>query len=120
MDGIRALGQVVHARRDHPQGPGDQLPRAAAPGPVAGHVVHLALVARGQPGGEPRLGLAKVGVGDAQLLEAEFQTPALDEARQGLRRDGASAAGGFRDLAWAGLDWFPGHRLVWAGLGPAL
>ena len=76
-------GQVVHAQRDDPQRAGHQFVRPRAFAAVGGHVVHLALVARCQPGLEMRLVLAEVDAGDPHLLEAELAAPLLDGVGEG-------------------------------------
>jgi len=62
---------------------------------VGGHVVHLALIARLEPGLEVRLVLAKVDAGDPHLLEAELAAPLLDGVGE---YDGIESGAGHRRL----------------------
>lgn len=45
---------------------------------MALHVAHLAVPIRSEPGKQMRFVLAEIGRADADLLETEFFTPALD------------------------------------------
>jgi tRNA threonylcarbamoyladenosine biosynthesis protein TsaE len=56
--------------------------RARAPDAVGGHVVHVAVPAAREPRFQLRLGGRKVAIGDADLIEAEGLTPALDIPRE--------------------------------------
>jgi hypothetical protein len=71
-------GQVIHAYRHDSQSAGVEEGGTAALEPVAGHIRHLPVAARIQPGQQPRLVLAEVRIRDTRLLEAELQGPRLD------------------------------------------
>ena len=74
---------VVHAHRDDAGRAGHQVCGAAAACAVARHVVHLAMTAGCQPVQQVCLVCIQPGRTDADLLEAERLSPALDVGRQG-------------------------------------
>jgi tRNA threonylcarbamoyladenosine biosynthesis protein TsaE len=74
--------QVVHARRDDADGAGNQLGRARTLEPVRGHVVHVAMKTRRQPGQQSRLGRRQVNTGDANLRESKLTRPRLNLKNQ--------------------------------------
>jgi tRNA threonylcarbamoyladenosine biosynthesis protein TsaE len=74
--------QVVHARRDDADGAGNQLGRARALEPVRGHVVHVAMKTRRQPGEQSRLGRSQINTGDANLRESKLTRPRLNLKNQ--------------------------------------
>ena len=76
------LRQIVEARRDHRAGAGDQFGGAGAARAMAGHIVHVAVVAECQPVGQMGLGGAQVRIRDADLLQAQFPAPVLDRRGQ--------------------------------------
>src|SRR5690606_5568719 len=88
--------QVVHAHRDHPTGAGYQLGGTGALGAMAGHPLHLAMIAGLQPPLQMLLMLADIGIGDAQLLEPEFAGDAAYAVGQG----GMVVAGGGHGLEY--------------------
>ena len=57
---------------------GYQFGRSTAAGAVARHVIHAAVMAGCQPLQQKGFIVIQLRVGDADLLEAEFLTPALD------------------------------------------
>ena len=69
-----------------------QPPGMAALVVVARHIGHLAVVAAFEPGFEPLPVTGQVGVGDADLLKAEFPPPAADIAGQGCEIEGGGLA----------------------------
>ena len=73
--GIRGLGPVVHARRDHAQRPGYELGGARAARTVPRHVMHLAVPAGVEPVLQPALVVGQVDRRDPDALEAKFLAP---------------------------------------------
>ncbi len=51
---------------------------------MAGHILHLAMPAPGEPVEQPRLGRGEIGMRDADRLEAEAPAPLLDALREPL------------------------------------
>ncbi len=80
----RVAWQIVHARGDHAQRARHQLGRAGALQAVRGHVVHAAVRAGREPGGEPRLGGGQIDVGHADLGKSKLRRPRA-HLRQQLR-----------------------------------
>ncbi len=74
----RVRRQVVHARGDHGHGARTQRVGAAATLSVACHIVHVAVAAGVEPSLQPRLVLAQIRAGDADLLKAQLPAPGLD------------------------------------------
>ena len=77
-----AIGQIVHARRNHAQRAGHQFLRPAAFGPMSPHVVHFAVPPGIQPVHEVDFISAEVDAGDADLLETDLGSPAADIGNQ--------------------------------------
>ncbi len=75
---VRTAGPVVHPRRDDAKRAGHELGGTRARGAVARHVRHVAVTAGGEPALQMLLGLAELGVGDADFLEAELAAPLRD------------------------------------------
>jgi len=71
-------GRVVHGHHDRAQGAGHQLGRTRPAHAVTGHIIHLAVKARGQPLREPGLGFGQIDVGDASRGKAQLARPARD------------------------------------------
>jgi len=92
-DGVPGVGivagGVIHAQRDHPQRAGHQFigPRALAA--VAGHVVHFAVLALGQPVVQVALIVLQRHPGDADVAKAQLGRPVADIASELDRVDGA-------------------------------
>ena len=64
-------GQVVHSRRDHPQGARHQLGRTRPDQPMAGHVAHATVAAGRQPGLQTGFCSAQIHIGDADLGKSQ-------------------------------------------------
>ncbi|ERO63384.1 hypothetical protein P308_02935 [Pseudomonas piscis] len=80
---LGVAGQVVHAQRNHAQGAGHQFRRARALVAVGAHVFHFTVVASGEPAFQMAFVFGKVQAADADLLEAQFAAPVLDELGEG-------------------------------------
>jgi hypothetical protein len=51
-----------------------------------GHIIHLAVIACSEPGGEARLGIRQVGITDADRTEPQLAPPRLDALREREQR----------------------------------
>jgi ADP-dependent NAD(P)H-hydrate dehydratase / NAD(P)H-hydrate epimerase len=78
----RAIGQVVHAHRNHTQGAGYQFVGSAALAAVAGHVVHFAVAAGIEPVEQMGFVIREIHAGNSELLKAEFACPLLQSDGQ--------------------------------------
>lgn len=74
--------QVVHPNHDHRPGTFMQQRRARALATVRRHPVHFAVQPLVQPLIEPGLIAGQVGVGNPDLVEAQFPAPATDVVDQ--------------------------------------
>jgi len=67
---LRILGPVVHAHADHAHGAGRKLMRPAAHAAVVMHIVHLAVMARGEPVLQMPLVAGKLDIGDPERVKS--------------------------------------------------
>ena len=72
------IREIVHADGNDAAGVLDEQFRPAAHGAVTLHVVHLSVIAVVQPPVEAIFRDSKVGIGNSDLLEAEFFAPGPD------------------------------------------
>lgn len=97
MSVARLFGKVIHTRRDHAQGAGDQFLRSRAAQAMTLHVIHLAVELLGKPIDEMLSIGVKRNVTDADLLKAELDAPRLDLPRKcGVMLGTLSALGAHR------------------------
>ena len=75
-------GPVVHACRDHAYSARQQELGAPARFAVAGHVVHLAVMAGGEPVAEMRVVRREIDRGEAERLQPQLPGPAADVTGQ--------------------------------------
>src|SRR5258705_401764 len=75
---VRRVGPIVHARGDDAQGARDERRGARPFDAVLSHIIELARETGCEPRAKARLGFGKVGVGDADRLEAQVPPPGLD------------------------------------------
>ncbi len=75
---VRFPRRVIHAATDDPQRSLEERRRTRTERSMPRHIIHLAVPAPFQPSGESRLGGSKVGIRDADRLEAEFRSPLPD------------------------------------------
>lgn len=74
-------GKVVHANANDPERSGLQFVRASAHHSVPRHPFHLAVVLFFQPCLQFGLVGAEIGIGDTDLLKAQFSAPQFDLLR---------------------------------------
>ena len=99
-------GQVIHARRDYPDGARHQCRGPGSGHAVGAHKVHLAMLTGVQPGLQTRLRGCQIGVGHPQVSEAKHARPIAHVADQCLQSrvrwhhgEGPAAAGAWRSLS---------------------
>ncbi len=86
VPGICCVRQVVHARADHRNRPGNKLCRPRAALAVSGHVVHFSMAAEFKPSREVLFVSTQIDFGDPDGLETEGRSPFPDSGDQIFER----------------------------------
>ncbi|MCY1366775.1 hypothetical protein D9M69_536810 [compost metagenome] len=105
-------GDIGHARHDGAYRARHQFGRPGAPQAVVRHIIHVAVVTLLQPCQKPRLGVAKIDVGDAHRRKTQRGTPCAD----GLCKRRQLPRAGLAGLPWSVCGntvraWRAGRRL---------
>ncbi|MNT14800.1 hypothetical protein D3C72_1498200 [compost metagenome] len=103
---------VRHASHDGAYRARHQFGRTGAPQAVVRHIIHVAVVTLLQPCQKPRLGVAKIDVGDAHRRKTQRGTPCAD----GLCKRRQLPRAGLAGLPWSVCGntvraWRAGRRL---------
>jgi hypothetical protein len=73
--------QIVHPHHDRAHGPGHEFGRPRTLHAVGCHIIHLAVVARIQPGLQACFEVPQIDIGNAHVGKAQPRAPSLDGAR---------------------------------------
>ena len=71
-------GQIGHAHGDHASRAGHKLGGPRTFHPMFGHIIHLAVATRVEPGCKARFGVRQIDVADADRAETQFASPVPD------------------------------------------